>query len=334
MVSGIDTRKDFRKELARLYDEGSRQWAFRGGDQEALAQWQKETRQRLTELLGPFPPRVPLELERKVEAETDVYVRERLLYQTMLGIYVPAFLIVPRHAVFPAPGVLCPPGHGGGMNQVVDELGGIYKQYPLELVRRGMVVLVPEHAGFGERCGGESEGDATHTYYFQALNLLGRSAMGYLLWDLMRALDLMEQLPEVDANRIGCYGLSLGGEMTLFTTAVDTRIKVACISGFLCSYRSSFLAEQHCGCGYVHGLARYMEHVDIAALMPPRPLLIESATRDPIFPVDVARETCGTLRGVYRLCGAQDRIDQDVFEGEHEISGAKAYAWFERWLKE
>lgn len=334
MARIIDTRTDFKKELARIYVQKSRQWAFRGKDEEALGQWQGRTRQHLLELLGPFPPTVPLELERKVVAETDRYVRERVLYQTMPGIYVPAHLIVPKDVAFPVPGVLCPPGHGGGMNQVVDEVGGIYKQYPLKLVERGMAVLVPEHAGFGERCAEDDQSSAQHVYYFQSLNMLGRSAMGYFAWDLMRALDVLQRLDEVDADRIGCYGLSLGGEMTLFTTALDTRIKAACISGFLCSYQSSFLAEQHCGCGYAHGLAEVLEHVDIATLISPRPLLIESATRDPIFPIEVARATCETLRGVYGLCDAEDRIDQDVFEGEHEISGAKAYAWLERWLKE
>jgi dienelactone hydrolase len=331
MLEGVNTHRDFKKELERLYSEHSRKWAFRGQSEQALVQWQAQTRSKLGELLGPFPPSVALKLERKVVAETEGYIRERLLYQTQPGIYVPAYLIIPKKVAWPVPGVLCPPGHGGGMNQVVDEIG-IYKQYPLELVRRGMAVLIPEHAGFGERCGKAEEKDAQHAYYYLSLNLLGRSAIGYMLWDLMRALDVMQQLPEIDPHRIGCYGLSLGGETTLFAAAMDTRIKLACISGFLCSYQSSFLAEGHCGCGYVHGLVNYMEHVDVATLIAPRPLLIESATRDPIFPVDVAQQTYRELQEVYRLCDARDRIDQDVFEGEHEISGAKSYAWFERWL--
>ena len=285
-------------------------------------------------LAGHDQPIVPMKLKRTVEKETDSYIRERIYYQTLPGVYVPAFLITPKNVSSPAPAVLCPPGHGSGMNQVMDEENGLYKQYPLELVERGMVVLVPEHAGFGERCIAEGEDAkyASHGYFYLSVNLLGESQMGYLLWDLRRAIDLLQSLPQVDPNRIGCYGLSLGGEMTLFTAAADRRIKAACISGFLCSYKSSFLDQGHCGCGYVYGLAKYLEHADIAALIAPRPLLIESATEDPIFPVNVARRTYRELKKTYGLFDAKDRIAQDVFEGSHEISGAKAYDWFAKWL--
>jgi len=139
-------------------------------------------------------------------------------------------------------------------------------------------------------------------------------------------------VPEVNSERIGCYGLSLGGEMTLLTTAVDDRIKCACISGFFCSYASSFLSQAHCGCGYVHGLLRELEHVDIAALIAPRPLLIESATRDPLFPVDVARENFAQLRKIYGIAGAEDRLVHHIFEGEHEISGVVAFDWLKKRL--
>jgi hypothetical protein len=76
-----------------------------------------------------------------------------------------------------------------------------------------------------------------------------------------------------------------------------------------------------------------MEHVDIATLIVPRPLVVESGTRDPIFPVEVAREGVAQLRRTYGLCGAEDRLLHDVFEGEHEISGGVAYDALERCLK-
>lgn len=331
----MDTRHCFEQHIDRIYRESARADAYVDSSAAEFGRWQTRARRKLQGLLNlDAHTRVPLRLSRKPHSETDTVVRERVSYRTLRGVEVPAWLLIPKGLTRPAPAVVCPPGHGGGMNQVMDEADGIYKQFALQLVRRGMVVLVPEHLGFGERMGEEGNTRrASHGYFYLALNLLGVSQMGVMIWDLMRAVDVLASLPEVDARRIGCYGLSLGGETTLLLSAVDTRIRAVGISGFLCSYKSSFLAEQHCGCGYSCGLVRHLEHVDIAALIAPRPLVVESAIRDPIFPVNVAKKTYRALRKLYGLLDARERIAQDVFEGGHEISGAVAYDWLVRWLE-
>jgi len=330
----MDLRRSFAEYLKDLYRRKSRRLAFRGNTREELFAWQKETRLRLLKLLGGKGETTPSsDLKRKVVEETYDLSIERLFYQTRPGLWATAYLILPRGASFPVPAVLCPPGHGSGMNQVVFEHGRycIYKQYPLEIARLGMAALVPEHIGFGERVG--TANDSSHAFYYLSLNLLGESMMGFLLWDLQRAIDVLTSLPEVDKERIGCYGLSLGGEMTLLTTALDDRVKCACISGFFSSYASSFLSEAHCGCGYVYGLARELEHADIAALIAPRPLLIESGNNDRLFPVDVARENFMELRKIYGIAGADDHLVHHTFEGEHEISGDVAFDWLKKSLK-
>ena len=61
-------------------------------------------------------------------------------------------------------------------------------------------------------------------------------------------------------------------------------------------------------------------------------MLIESGTKDPIFPIKATEEAFRKLEKIYHLLGADDKIDKDIFEGDHQISGAKAYDWFVRWL--
>jgi dienelactone hydrolase len=325
----VDTRHCFEKHLDGIYRRTSRAWAFRGDSVEAFRRWQARVRRKVADALqlGAWQ-RPDLALKRRVQTETDEYRRERVWYQTLPGVTAPACLFIPRGVALPAPAVLCPPGHGGGMNQVVDETPGIYKQYPIELVRRGLVALVPEHLGFGERAGEANSNErSNHPYLYHALNLLGLSQLGLMIHDLTRALDLLQSLPEARPDRIGCCGLSLGGETTLLLSGLDLRVRVAVVSGFLCSYRSSFLAKAHCGCGYTFGLGRCMEHLDLASLIAPRPLLIESATRDPIFPITEARRLARDLGRVYALCGARRDLAQDVFDGEHEFSGAVASDW-------
>jgi hypothetical protein len=87
-----------------------------------------------------------------------------------------------------------------------------------------------------------------------------------------------------------------------------------------------------CGAQLPIGLLRYGELEDVACLVAPRPLLIESATMDDIFPIEASRKAAGTVRRGYTAVGAAERFDVDEFEGAHEWSGRKAYDWMRRWL--
>ena len=73
------------------------------------------------------------------------------------------------------------------------------------------------------------------------------------IWDHMRAVDVLQSMPEVDGSRIGVMGNSLGGHNSLFVAVFDPRIKaIVCSSGF-----DSFL-KQYCAgwCSGVGGPVR------------------------------------------------------------------------------
>jgi hypothetical protein len=65
------------------------------------------------------------------------------------------------------------------------------------------------------------------------------------------------------------------------------------------------------------------EHVDIAALVAPRPLLVETGTDDPIFPIDAALASVTALGPVWDRLGAPDAIVHDVFAGGHRWHGTR-----------
>jgi dienelactone hydrolase len=149
---------------------------------------------------------------------------------------------------------------------------------------------------------------------------------------VMRLIDYIRTRPEPLADTLGCVGLSGGGMVTLFTTALDQRITCAVVSGYFNTFRDSIMAVRHCLCNFVPGMARVTEMVDIAGLVAPRPLLIETGTQDPIFPTAATQQAYQELQKIYALWDAVPNLDIDVFEGEHAWSGAKAYDWLSKWL--
>ena len=336
--------RDFRKYLFRRYETLGRRQRFRGTTREAFEAWQSQARDvlaqtlRMPDELGtPELVREPLDPSslpwegRRPEG----FRIERVYYQSMPDVRVTAYLLIPESLSAPAPAVLCPPAHllsgqsTSGMNAAVFEKG-IHKQYPCELARRGFVTLIPEHIGFGER---HPPLFGEHGYYTGVAQLLGFTMYGVYVKELIRGLDVLTDLEEVDSTRIGCWGLSLGGITTMLISALDPRIRVVGISGFFTSFLSTYMHVAHCVCGNVQDLALQFEHIDICALSAPRPMLVESGRIDGSFPCESATKSMRELRQTYALCGQEDRLVHDIFDGEHEVSGRLAFDWFERWLK-
>ena len=243
----------------------------------AFLAWQKKARRVLLQTLGEMPRgKVDFGLTRKVVRRTRQYVQERIEYTTRPGLSVPAYLFTPRNAELPAPAVLCLHGHsGGGKDEVIDP-DSIYHDFGLRFAERGCVVLCPDQITFGERrlpFGHDGTENSTYRILINGLNMVGHTLLGWRYWDLVRALDLLERLGTVRKNGFGVMGLSLSGETTLYLAALQTRVRAACVCGYLSSHLSSFLnidRVEHCPCGELWELARHFEHIDMAAMIAPR----------------------------------------------------------------
>jgi dienelactone hydrolase len=231
--------------------------------------------------------------------------------------------------------VLAVHGHGPGKSRIceLDPEAAPGSDYAAELARRGHVVLAPDLRCFGERADWNPE-----DHYACDTNLVHQVMAGWNpltqnLWDLGRALDLLEDHPLVDPTRLGVAGFSYGGTMSLFLAATDPRISAAVLSGYFSS-----LAESHkvpwnmCGSQVLFGMLGHMEHADLGALVAPRPLLVESGRDDLLFPVAEAAASLARIRPLYHRHGADDRLVHDPFDGEHQWHGERAYPFLDRWL--
>jgi dienelactone hydrolase len=300
-----------------------------------LAQWRARCRARLDALLGPVPERVPLRFETLESVECAGYRRDKVVFDTEATMSVPAYLLVPHGRVAPGPAVLAVHGHGPGKSEAVglERTGTPNADYAHQLAQLGYVVLAPDLRCFGERLDWNPP-----DHYACDLNLVhavmaGINPLTQNLWDLARCLDVLEADPLVEPGHIAMVGLSYGATVTLFLAATDERVAAAVVSGYFSSWAESHkMPWNMCGSQVLPGMLGQLEHVDLGALLAPRPLLIETGTHDDLFPVRVATAEVEKLRAVYSALGAADRLVHDVFEGIHEWHGVEAYRFLERWI--
>jgi hypothetical protein len=193
--------------------------------------------------------------------------------------------------------MLCLHGHGGSAEKVFDS-EGIYHAFADRFARGGYVVLAPSFP---------------HRKY---------AAM--TLWNLFRCVDILGARPEVDAERIGVGGLSMGGEWTMWLAACDQRLKVAVVSGWMCTTEGVF-SVPNCACWELPGFVELMDVCEVNLLIAPRPVVFESAEQDGCFPVCYTKQGFARIRAGYKLFGAEDAAQQDVFPGVHEWHGEVAF---------
>lgn len=325
----------------RIYAELEPAYRFRATNLDEWHRWKEELSAKLIELLGGFPTE-PGPLNAKTIAITDdgTFVREKVIFESEPGVSVPAYLLVPKslRPGYPSPAVLCLHGHGRGKDDVVGIVANAKERqqrirptnydFARQFAERGYVVLAPDARNFGE-C---AQDGMSCSWAMTAGLLLGKILVGMRVWDARRSIDYLQSRPEVDPTRIGCVGLSWGGTHTMYTAALDERIRVAVISGYFDSFKDMLIDAACCPCQYIPNLLRYAELTDITSLIAPRPLLIESGRQDPLYTQEVIHQEYPKVEGVYRLLDAPDRLDLDLFEGAHRFSGRKAFDWIDRWL--
>ena len=302
----------------------------------ALEEWRRRCRIRLAALLGPFPAPVPLELETLESVACPGYRRDTIVFDTEETMSVPAYLLVPDDRVAPGPAVLAVHGHGPGKSLVcgLAQTPAPNGDYAVQLVRRGFVVLAPDLRCFGERADwNPPDHYGCDTNLVHAV-MAGENPLTQNLWDMARCVDVLEAHPLVDPGRIGMVGLSYGATLTLFLAAWDERVAACVVSGYFSSW-----AEAHkmpwnmCGSQVLPGMLGRLEHVDLGALVAPRPMLVESGLHDELFPAPVAAAGCKKLRQVYEALGVDgDRLVHGVYDGGHQWYGVDAYPFLEDWL--
>ncbi|MCI0493177.1 MAG: acetylxylan esterase [Planctomycetes bacterium] len=270
--------------------------------------WQEQARAKLLELVAVQAPRrsaqeIPPDFQVVSAEDRGEYTLQHGSFCGNDGNRRPCLVAIPRGEE-KLPAMLCLHGHGGSAEMVFDPKS-IYRGFADHFARGGYVVIAP--------------------------TLEHREYAATALWDLMRCVDILTQRGEVDAQRIGAAGLSMGGEWTMWIAACDERIKAAVVSGWMCTTAGVF-AVPNCPCWELPGFVPVMDVCETHLLIAPRPVLFENAEADESFPLKYTFEGFQRIQRGYRVFGAEAAVAQDVFPGGHAWHGPAAYVWIDKHL--
>ena len=284
---------------------------------EQATAWQQAVRHKLFSVLkledllrsgavGPLNPQV------LSETECDGYSYKELEINSTPGRRIPAVLTLPLTIEGPAPAVVCIHGHGGDRYSVYDS-ASIYKGFARVLAAQGYVTMAV---------------DVGQHKVYEA----GRLLMGERLWDLWRCVDYITSLPSVDASRIGCGGLSLGGEMAMWLGGMDERLRATLSAGFLTTM--DHMEHNHCMCWKFDGLRELVDYADIYALTAPRALQCQNGLEEPEtqFNVPLARTALSAIEPIYRDFNRREQLALHVHKGGHEIDLPALKTFFKTYL--
>jgi dienelactone hydrolase len=348
-LTGVDTgladrRFDPVAYTLDLYSAAPRRLRFDARTRPQAEEWQKRLREKVVELVGGFPAdRSPL---RPVTLETRTfpgYRREKIVFDSRPGVSVLAYVLMPEKAKKPAATMICVPGHGRGVDDIVgiDDQGrdrtdkaGYQHDFAIQVAEAGMAAVAIEPMAFGCRRDAITAKKGLSASACQPAAggalLVGQTMLGWRVWDVMRTIDYIETRSDLDSARIGCMGISGGGTVTLFSTALEPRLRTALVSGYLNTFRDSVGSLSHCIDNYVPGILNWAEVYDIAGLIAPRPLFVESGEKDNIFPIRASVESFNKVREIYTVFGATNRVEQEVFPDEHSFWGKRGIPFLAR----
>ncbi len=288
--------------------------------------------------------RVPLDAKLVSDEPMAKYRRQKILFTPEPNDRVPAWVLIPnelpKNGKFAA--MLC-------LHQTTDigkdepaGLGGNPSlHYAHELAERGYICIVPDYPSFGE-----------YAYDFKTKGAHFFSGSMKAIWNNIRAVDLLESLPQVDKHRIGVIGHSLGGHNGLFTAVFDERLKAVISSCGFTPFHDYYN-------GKIAGWTsdRYMPRIrevyennadkvpfdfyEIIAALAPRGLYSNSPVNDSNFYVGGVRKVFAKAEQVYNLFDLDlanamtARLRLDTPNAPHEFPKPQrdaAYAWLDQIL--
>jgi hypothetical protein len=295
-------------------------------------------RERLYSLLGKLPERNrPISAEVISRSDTGEMIIERLLMDLNGYEKVPAYFTKPKNASGKIPVILFNHSHFGqyqvGKNEFLFGRNEMQSPpYALALAREGYAGLCIDSWGFGERSG------RTESAIFKEMLWKGQVMWGMMVYDNIRALDYLHTRDDIDPDRIGTVGMSMGSTMAWWMAALDERISVCvdlcCLTDFQTLIGENGL-DLHGIYYYVPDLLNHFSTSDINALIIPRPHFGLAGRFDPLTPLKGLEIIDSIMKDAYASEGAPEAWKLNIYDVPHlenEEMRKDILAFFRKWL--
>ena len=356
--------------IARLAQRGLPPYSFLQERFTDVAAWQADAAAYLRSLLLYAMEEVALDPEQTDEVDYPEYVQQKWYITVAPGERMPVILLLPRTAAPAPAVLALHGHEGMyyfGKKQLVEEANEplILTQFrqayfdgvaiASELARRGYAVAVTDSFYFGERrlvvptpahlqqqfllvpegsdhwiellnqVSAEMESTVA-----KSLSWAGATWPGIMCWDDIRTVDFLLTRREIDAERLGCVGLGMGGFRGALLGALDPRVKAVCVVGWM-STLAELLEEavgEHSWATLIPGLTCLLDWPDVAGLHAPNPLLVMQGNQDPHFPLTGFEKAAERLRALYAKSGAPGTLDISCFDLPHIFNqDMQRHAW-------
>jgi len=325
--------------FSRLIEQAAhtrlRRWRRDYSSIEAYRKSVAVNRKRFVDMLSVIQEEhMPLDPEVEVLAEEEKYSVRRVRLKVAPEVEAYGIMLVPRGAAGRLPAVVAQHGVAGSPETVTGLLKkeDEYRRFGARLAERGYVVFAPRVMNNAK----------DRSLLARKAWLVNNRLIGLEVWKIMRVVDYLWSLKEVNPARIGMAGLSQGGLSTLYAAACDERIAAAAVSGYFNLRTNKLVVRSPHYTAYIDtpeddkfipGLLNEFSDSDLASLICPRPLFIEAGTRDKVCYVEDVRKEFLLARDHYNRLAIGERIHLGTFDGEHVFHGVESFNFLDKWLK-
>lgn len=324
-----------------------------------FGKWRQTAREAvLSAMLAPPPYTSDYQIEEIGEEQRDGYVAKKIHLNLTGYSRVTAYILVPE-GKGPFPAVVLLHDHGGhytiGKEKMIRPFGvsddvladadGWAKQcyggqYVGDyLAKNGYVVIAVDAIFWGDR--GRKEGVDGNRYANVAGNfmMLGRNLSAFMNYEDMYLTDFLASLPEVDANRIGCMGFSMGAYRSWMLSALSDKIRAGVAVCWMvttdCQLSWEYGSERGGFANCLPGIRRYLDYPHIASIACPKPMFFLNGQYDNLFPVPGVEDAFNTMQEVWKSQSVSERLRTEIWSMPHDCGPKVQEAmldFFNKWL--
>lgn len=294
---------------------------------------------KIMELVGPFPEKTPLNPKITGTIRKDGYRVEKIVFEAMPGYYVTGCIYIPDGVKGRIPAILNVCGHNPDAFRMP-----IYQVINYNLVKKGMIVFAIDPPGqaehvqyFDKEKNTSSIGYSVieHCYFGNQCFLTGSCGARYFIWEGIRAIDYLVSRKEVDPGRIGVTGWSGGGQVTTYLSAFDDRVKVSvpCSGSIINRRLLETKGIQDAESFFPHGLASGITFEDLIEVRAPKPTLMTFTSRDEYLTMQSQSAACLEAKAAYRAFGNEDNLKTSEDDSKHWMTSRIRYDIYSFFMK-